>query len=180
MALIKCKECGNDVSTTADACPKCGAKIIVKIEPKSLGWLYVIFIVLALACILYANSKPRSQIESSSTSTTIPTTTSSIDLKEAVRSKLKIEISGWYIKYDTDLYLNLDIHNNSNMAVENIEATFEVIAYPYKRFEAPKKVFYGVFPASSVKSFKDVKIGWMPVDTKIEQFGISISDFVVK
>lgn len=27
MALIKCKECGNNVSTKADACPKCGAKL---------------------------------------------------------------------------------------------------------------------------------------------------------
>ncbi len=26
MALIKCRECGNDVSTKAEACPKCGAK----------------------------------------------------------------------------------------------------------------------------------------------------------
>ncbi|RYZ83008.1 MAG: zinc ribbon domain-containing protein [Proteobacteria bacterium] len=28
MALIKCAECGNEVSTTAKACPKCGAKVI--------------------------------------------------------------------------------------------------------------------------------------------------------
>lgn len=27
MALIKCKECGNEVSTKAEACPKCGAKV---------------------------------------------------------------------------------------------------------------------------------------------------------
>lgn len=27
MALIKCKECGNEVSTKAAACPKCGAKV---------------------------------------------------------------------------------------------------------------------------------------------------------
>lgn len=26
MALIKCRDCGNDVSTEADFCPKCGAK----------------------------------------------------------------------------------------------------------------------------------------------------------
>lgn len=26
MALTKCKECGNEISTKADACPKCGAK----------------------------------------------------------------------------------------------------------------------------------------------------------
>lgn len=27
MALIKCKECGNEISTKAEACPKCGAKV---------------------------------------------------------------------------------------------------------------------------------------------------------
>lgn len=35
MALIKCPECGNDVSTEATACPKCGCPIKKqKIEPK--------------------------------------------------------------------------------------------------------------------------------------------------
>lgn len=29
MALIKCSECGTDVSTTAKTCPKCGAKVVV-------------------------------------------------------------------------------------------------------------------------------------------------------
>jgi hypothetical protein len=32
MALTKCKECGNEVSTTAKTCPKCGAK-----APKKMG-----------------------------------------------------------------------------------------------------------------------------------------------
>jgi len=32
MALMKCKECGNDVSNTAASCPKCGAKV-----PKKTG-----------------------------------------------------------------------------------------------------------------------------------------------
>lgn len=29
MALIACKECANEVSSTAKACPKCGAKVKV-------------------------------------------------------------------------------------------------------------------------------------------------------
>lgn len=33
MALIKCKECGNEVSSKAEACPKCGAKI----APEKMG-----------------------------------------------------------------------------------------------------------------------------------------------
>lgn len=26
MTLLKCKECGNEISTKAESCPKCGAK----------------------------------------------------------------------------------------------------------------------------------------------------------
>lgn len=41
MALIKCDECGSEVSSAAKACPKCGAK------PRKavglLGWLFVLF-----------------------------------------------------------------------------------------------------------------------------------------
>lgn len=35
MALINCKECGTEVSTTAKACPKCGARV-----PKTKWWLW--------------------------------------------------------------------------------------------------------------------------------------------
>lgn len=35
MSLIKCAECGTEVSTTADACPKCGAKVP---KPKKTKW----------------------------------------------------------------------------------------------------------------------------------------------
>lgn len=38
MALKKCKECGNEVSTSAKACPKCGAKVV-----KSVGPIGIIF-----------------------------------------------------------------------------------------------------------------------------------------
>ncbi|WP_412514572.1 MULTISPECIES: zinc-ribbon domain-containing protein [Shewanella] len=30
MALVKCKECGEEVSTKAKTCPKCGAKAPTK------------------------------------------------------------------------------------------------------------------------------------------------------
>lgn len=36
MALMPCKECGNEISTDAKACPKCGAKM-----PKTKWWLWI-------------------------------------------------------------------------------------------------------------------------------------------
>jgi len=38
MALIKCRECGAEVSDQAAACIKCGAPIIVDLEEKILCW----------------------------------------------------------------------------------------------------------------------------------------------
>lgn len=50
MALIKCKECGGDVSTEAASCPHCGyqlKEIIIKEKKKGLGcgsWILIIVI----------------------------------------------------------------------------------------------------------------------------------------
>jgi hypothetical protein len=60
MALIKCKECGNQVSSSAKSCPKCGAKI------KSSGCfgklfkivLYIILGFLAISFIAYIINPP--------------------------------------------------------------------------------------------------------------------------
>lgn len=39
MALIKCAECGHDVSTQAKACPSCGAKVVVPKKTSVFTWL---------------------------------------------------------------------------------------------------------------------------------------------
>ncbi len=41
MALVKCTECGNEVATTAAACPKCGAPV-PKGRPKPKALLFVL------------------------------------------------------------------------------------------------------------------------------------------
>jgi hypothetical protein len=46
MALIKCEECGNEVSTQAKTCPKCGAK--VKPPASTLSKLIVVLIGVAV------------------------------------------------------------------------------------------------------------------------------------
>lgn len=50
MALIKCKECGKEISSAAAACPNCG-KPVVKTTPAAKGCLSVIVIVGMLALI---------------------------------------------------------------------------------------------------------------------------------
>lgn len=60
MALIKCKECGNQISNSAKSCPKCGAKV------KSSGCfgklfkiaIYIVIGFLALSLIVYIIDPP--------------------------------------------------------------------------------------------------------------------------
>lgn len=50
MAMAVCKECKNPVSTTAKACPHCGAKPPRRVG--LLGWLFVIFIFAPMVWIM--------------------------------------------------------------------------------------------------------------------------------
>lgn len=49
MTMEKCKECGNEISTKADACPKCGAK-----RPKRSGCGIVLIVCLLIVTIASA------------------------------------------------------------------------------------------------------------------------------
>ena len=61
MALKKCKECGEQVSSKAEACPKCGAKTPKKTSP--VTWLVLFFIIFV---VYSANQLPSSTNASSS------------------------------------------------------------------------------------------------------------------
>jgi hypothetical protein len=67
MAIEKCKECGNEISTKAEACPKCGA--VLKKKTGCLGYIGVallIFIVLVvIGSLMKDETSPDRQISTS-------------------------------------------------------------------------------------------------------------------
>lgn len=54
MALIKCKECGNEVSSKAETCPKCGAKVAGK--PMGCGTLLVLLVLVAIIISIFSGA----------------------------------------------------------------------------------------------------------------------------
>lgn len=64
MALIKCKECGNEVSNTAQTCPKCGARV----APKPLGCGSVVFIIFMVG-VIASSILPKFRSDTSSPAT---------------------------------------------------------------------------------------------------------------
>lgn len=53
MAIVKCKECGGEVSTRAAACPKCGARQPKRTRP--LTWTMLALIVVTSAFVMMAS-----------------------------------------------------------------------------------------------------------------------------
>lgn len=48
MAIVKCHECGGDISTAAKACPQCGAKNKSRRRSKSLRWILALSVIVAV------------------------------------------------------------------------------------------------------------------------------------
>lgn len=63
MALKKCKECGEQISTKAEACPKCGAKAPKKTS--AFTWFVLVLIVLGVYAANTSHTPSRSQSSSS-------------------------------------------------------------------------------------------------------------------
>ena len=96
MALQKCKECGNEISKSATACPKCGAKI------KKTGCLTKIvagfLILLVLVVIANISSKKNGNVSTTSGGNNQQTTALNIQIPPEQQSFVKL-IESYYDSY---------------------------------------------------------------------------------
>ena len=69
MALVKCKECGHDVSTNAKACPNCGARPPSK---SGIGWALFVGIGAVVALLLFVLAPSGEKRPEGKTSTVQP------------------------------------------------------------------------------------------------------------
>jgi len=101
MAMKKCKECGTDVSSKADSCPKCGARL--KAKPMGCGSLLGviilgIIILTAFGSIFDGNGQSSSTSPSSVTSaaaSSSATSNQSADAESVSPSQTASTVSNW-------------------------------------------------------------------------------------
>lgn len=88
MTLIKCKECGGEVSDEAKICPKCGARV-----PKAvglLGWIFVIFVaVVVYQCTTRSNNPGSTTSSTSTTSKPDWAATAAVTLAKRIKDSAK-------------------------------------------------------------------------------------------
>lgn len=91
MAIVNCKECGEIVSTQADACPKCGARRAGRggLNPwKIIGWIFLAF----LALILYSCVRVAGTIGSSATTGSPPSSSPAFSTAAPVAPPHKADV----------------------------------------------------------------------------------------
>lgn len=115
MAIQKCHECGKDVSTTAKACPNCGASVKKPLLQKNIGCLciVVLLIVILWMCSVPSFDSYKEKAINSPTSTLIPSNKQTLASKKPVKaatpweySETKDEMSGKVTKFATNESLN--------------------------------------------------------------------------
>lgn len=170
MALSKCKECGNEISTKAEACPKCGAKI----KSKSIGCggaLLVLIILGAVGSFLTPHN--------SSNAPSSPAAPSASDIKAQVMNQVKIQKFSWNKSgFGNVMMATFSIENKSKSDVKDIEITCEHAAKSGTNIDSNKKVIYDNVSSGKTKIIRDFNMGF--IHSQASATSCRITDLVVK
>lgn len=152
MALTKCTECGNEVSTNADSCPKCGAKV----KRKSIGCGGIILILIVIGIIGSFMSKNG---DSPSSTPSVP---SVADIEERVKAQVMIKNLEWYKGgFDSVMMVNATFENISDHDVQDIELTCDHFSNSGTKIDSSTKVIYEVVKAEKSKRVRKFNMGFI-------------------
>ncbi len=110
MAMTKCKECGNEVSTKAASCPKCGA--ITKKKIGFLGYIGAAFLILIIVGIISSLMDETSSPVSTFSHRSPPAT---------AEPKLLLLNWSWHEEYGYAI-VEGEVKNISSENLQNVEA----------------------------------------------------------
>ena len=174
MALIKCKECGNEVSSKAESCPKCGAKV-KKRGVGLLGWIGILFLVSVVATALAPHGGSSSSISSSAGAPSAPPAKS--PKKEAL-SSLEVKKLNWRKGgFENVMLVNVTFQNNGKRDVKDIELECTHYSNSGTRIDSNKKVIYEVVSAGKSRSVKEFSMGF--IHSQASKTSCEVTDLMV-
>lgn len=148
MAIIKCKDCGSEISSNAKNCPNCGNPV-----PKKTSWM--IWAVLGLFVFIMIGA-----INNNVNTTT--QTQNTLTPKEEALSKLTIE------DFDADkggfgnvLIANFKIKNASKYTVKDIEVVCDSYANSGTKIDTNKRTIYEAIKPNETKKIKHFNMGFL-------------------
>ena len=147
MALKKCKECGNDISTEAASCPQCGAVI-----KKKSGFLRFIGAAVLILITLIAITSMINGV--SDTKSTSPRS-----VKVSVLDVLAIDFTWSKDGFGNIMKGNFTIHNKSSHDIKDIEITCSHFAKSGTQVDRNTRTLFEIVKAGSTRKFADFNMG---------------------
>lgn len=172
MALIKCKECGTEVSSKAESCPKCGAKV----KAKGMGCGTLIALVFFIGIIALAHSPSKNTGSSSISSSSSPP---SPDPKNEAMAQLEMNKFSWSKGgFDSVMMVNVTFVNKGKRDVKDIELTCEHSSNSGTRIDSNKRVIYEVVSTGKSKTMNEFNMGF--IHSQAVKTNCSVTDLVVQ
>jgi hypothetical protein len=167
MSLINCKECNQEVSSKAESCPKCGARIAR--PPMGCGAKLVLlfFIFVAIIVIwIFGDGGPADRA------------VQLYSAQEEALSGLSIKDYSWgKSRFGNGVALDITIQNNGKQDVKDVEVECRGYSKTHTLIDSNKKVIYENIPAGKSISKKKFNMGY--VLSEVDNINCKITDVVV-
>lgn len=126
MALIKCKECGSEVSSKADACPKCGAPFKLRVKGPS-GCMMILTVIVATIGLLWfvldaSDSTKKQEIQNNNISNA-----PKVEKKELIIENPELKEQGvnyWYQQEEINKVTGLKSYFLFNRSINSVDFGF--------------------------------------------------------
>lgn len=173
MAIIKCRECGNDVSDRAKSCPKCGCPITKSLMKRKFNFpiirlivIAVLFFAIAPFCVnskdvIGVSKKNTIQTANGSRKIIFPADrTPSAEEKKATLIKCLDIKTHRNTDFDTSvLILDLSITNNTPFLLKDITITCPVLSSSGTKLNEKQTTIYRYFYPHQVNKISNLNMG---------------------
>ena len=182
MALTKCPECGQDVSTQAKACPACGAPAKKPSGARLALFLLGVLGVFGLAAVMVRNPPakeppspppPSAPAPPPAVSPAEPPRPLKADVMRAVDLTMRWEKGG----FGTVLVANVTLTNKSAHPVKDVELLCGIWAESGTELGRLRHTIYEAFAPQRTKTVRQANMGF--IHSQAHTVGCVVSDLVV-
>ena len=155
MALTKCKECGTEISTKAEQCPKCGAK--GKKKTSLFAWICAVVFGLWMIGFIFQRMNATSGASASASASS----SSSAPSAETALQNVKLDFSWKKAGFDSIMKADFTVTNNNAFAIKDIEITCTHSANSGTVIDRNNRTIYEIVKANGKRKFPDFDMGFI-------------------
>lgn len=158
MALMKCPECGHEISDKAEACPNCGYKVSAEVEKKSLGTKEIIYLLAVAAVFIFLFSN------SNSTNKT-PAMHMDNDKQQKELALQKVKFNFTWKKEENFMTANFDMKNDNEFYIKDILILCNCYSPSGTKVSSTSRTIYETIPPNATIKVQNFNMGLIHAQT---------------